>query len=94
MTVKRIFDGENPDATTFIFKDDDGMQVQENWAADGFVNMVGADAVCCFPRRRARQRPTTLLSCIPAASQRSPIVLMIIYQRRCMKPIFGELMCH
>lgn len=25
--------------------DDDGMQVQKNWAADGFVNMVGADAV-------------------------------------------------
>ena len=31
--------------TTQVFEDDDGMQVQENWAADGFVNMVGADAV-------------------------------------------------
>lgn len=28
-----------------LLLNDDGMQVQENWAADGFVNMVGADAV-------------------------------------------------
>ena len=39
-----MLDGRTPETTQFL-KDDDGMQVQENWAADGDENMVGADAV-------------------------------------------------